>query len=283
VRVQAETDRDYWRGVLLAGGFTAIPRWTLDPVEGVDEYEVTIADDLVATLRQLADELEISLISIVLAAHAKVLAALTGEQKVTTGYVAVGGAQSLPCRLLAEADSWRTLLLHCHRVESELLAHKDFPVDDLRRELGLTEPSFETVLDATGTGRGLAEDTVIGVGLSQHGGQLRLRYRTDVLDADYAARMAGYHLTALALIVADPGADPGQRSLLAAEELRFQLEGLAGPLKELPDCRFHELFEQEVRAHPDVVAAVQGDRHWTYRKLNARANRLGRALALSFR
>ncbi len=40
----------------------------------------------------------------------------------------------------------------------------------------------------------------------------------------------------------------------------------------------HELFEQRVQAHPDAVAAVHGDREWTYRELNARANQLGRAL-----
>jgi amino acid adenylation domain-containing protein len=40
----------------------------------------------------------------------------------------------------------------------------------------------------------------------------------------------------------------------------------------------HELFERRVRAHPDAVAAVHGDREWSYRELNARANRLGRAL-----
>ena len=107
---------------------------------------------------------------------------------------------------------------------------------------------------------------------------LRLRYRTDVLDADCAARIAGYHLTALALIAAGPDAEHGRQSLLSAGELRFQLEGLAGPRRELPDRRFHELFEQQVKAHPDAVAAVHGDRQWSYRELNARANRLGRAL-----
>src|SRR2546422_4780981 len=40
----------------------------------------------------------------------------------------------------------------------------------------------------------------------------------------------------------------------------------------LPDCRVHELFEERVRAHPDAVAAVHGDRQLTYRELNARAN-----------
>ena len=42
--------------------------------------------------------------------------------------------------------------------------------------------------------------------------------------------------------------------------------------------RVHELFEQQVAAHPDTVAAVQGARRWTYRELNERANRLARVL-----
>ena len=283
----AEAGREFWRGVLVAGGFTAIPRWTLDPVTGVVEHEATIPDDLVAALRLLADELAVPLSSVLLAAHAKVLAALSGEREVATGYVAARGGRpgrTLPCRLTTEPVSWRTLLCDAHRVESALLSHQDFPVDDLRRELGLTEPSFETVFDPTGDGSvltgDLAEDTVLWVGISQHGGQfvLRLRYRTDVLDAEAAARIAGYHLTALALIAADPDAEHGRQSLLSAEERHFQLEGLAGPRRELPDRRLHELFEQRVGAHPDAVAAVHGDRQWTYRELNVRANRLGRAL-----
>jgi amino acid adenylation domain-containing protein len=279
----AEASREFWRGVLVAGGFTTIPRSTLDPVTGVAEHEAPIPDDLEAALRWLAEELAVPLGSVLLAAHAKVLAVLSGEREVVTGYVTVRGgqpSQTLPCRLRTEPDSWRTLLRDTHRIESELLWHKDFPVDDLRRELNLTEPLFETVFDPTGDGGDLTVDTVLWVGISQQGGHLvlRLRYRSDVLDADYAARVAGYHLTALALITADPDAEHRRQSLLSAEELHFQLEGLAGPRRELPDRRMHELFEQRVEAHPDAIAAVHGNREWTYRELNARANRLGRAL-----
>ena len=155
--------------------------------------------------------------------------------------------------------------------------------------------SFETVLDPSGLDPAgldpsgldligndgdLSEDTVLWVGTSGDDGQLalRLRYRTDVVDADGAARIAGYHLSALELLTADLDAEHRRQSLLSAEELHFQLEGLAGPRRELPDLRVHELFEQQVAAHPDTVAAVQGARRWTYWELNERANRLARVL-----
>jgi amino acid adenylation domain-containing protein len=277
---QAEGDGRFWHSVLVAGGFTAIPRWTLDPVVGVAEHEAIIPDELAAALRRLADELDVPLSSVLLAAHAKVLAAISGEHEVTTGYVAVDGGQSLPCRLTTEPDSWQALVLTTRRVESELLSHRYFPVDDLRRELRLTEPPFETVFHPTGKGEDLAEDTVLRVGVSRTHGRLalRLRYRTEVLDADCATRIAGYHLTALARMAADPDAQHGRQSLLSAEEARHQLEGLAGPRRGLPGKRVHELFEGRVAAHPEAVAAVHGDRQWTYRQLNDRANRLGRAL-----
>src|SRR5213596_3088962 len=275
----AARGREFWRGVLLASGFTAVPRWTLVPVPGVGEHEARIPDELVASLRRLADELAVPLSSVFLTAHAKVLGALSGEREVSTGYAAVEGRPPLPCRMTTEPHSWRAMLLETHRAEFALLSHADVPVDDLRRELGLTKPLFETVFDVTAEDGGeLAEDTVLWVSFLEHDGLVRLRYRTDVLDADCVARIAGYHLTALALIAADPDAEHKRQSLLSGEELHVQLHGLAGPRRKLPDRRVHELFEERVRAHPNAIAAVHGDRQWTYRQLNGRANQLARAL-----
>jgi amino acid adenylation domain-containing protein len=276
----AEHGREFWRGVLLAGGFIALPRWTLEPVPGIGEHEARIPDELVAAVRRLADALAVPLSSVLLTAHAKVLGALSGEREVSTGYAAVEGRRPLPCRMTTEPHSWRAMLLETHRAESALLSHADVPVDDLRRELGLTKPLFETVFDVTpGNGGEFAEETVLWVSFLDHDGLvLRLRYRTDVLDADCAARIAGYHLTALALIAADPDAEHKRQSLLSGEELHVQLHRLAGPRTKLPDRRVHELFEERVRAHPDAIAAVHGDRQWTYRQLNGRANQLARAL-----
>ena len=110
IEVQAEPDREFWRGVLVAGGFTAIPRWSRDPVAGIAVQEAKIPDDLAARLRRLAEELVVSAGSVLLAAHAKVLAALSGEREVATGYVCQKCGQPLLCRLTTEPSSWRGLL-----------------------------------------------------------------------------------------------------------------------------------------------------------------------------
>ena len=42
MEMPAKAGREYWRRVLVAGGSTVIPRWTLDPVPGVGECTVAL-------------------------------------------------------------------------------------------------------------------------------------------------------------------------------------------------------------------------------------------------
>jgi len=274
-----EPGRAFWIQILAAGGSTTVPRWTLDPVPGVAEHETPIPRETVVAARRLAYELAVPLRTVLLAAHARVLAALSGERDVVTGYVADHVVRPLPCRLSTEPASWRAVVQHTRRVESGVRAYAGFPVDDLRRELDLPSLAFESVFDATAVAD-VGAGVTMHVGFPERDGRrvLRVRYRTDVLDADCAARIAGYHLTALEQIIANPDAEHRGQCLLSPDELRFQLDGLAGPVRELPDHRVHELFEERVTRHPDAIAAVHRDRSWTYGELNARANRLGRAL-----
>jgi amino acid adenylation domain-containing protein len=272
--------RAYWHDALLAGGFTAVPRWALNPYAGIGEHETLIDPKLVATLRRLSSELNTPLDSIVLAAHAKVLAILSGEGEVATGYRASDDGQVLLCRLSTDQKTWHDFIVHVSRVELEIWSHRAFPVDELRKELGVAEPLFETLFDASGNTPQLAKHTVLAVGLAQRGDQIALRlvYRSDAIDADHAARIGGYHLTALELIAANVDADHAEQSLISNDERQLQIDGLAGPRRDLPDMRVHELFEHRVRVHPDSVAVVHGNRQLSYWELNARANKVARAL-----
>ncbi|MGW2855769.1 non-ribosomal peptide synthetase, partial [Streptomyces sp. NPDC001215] len=96
-------DRQFWSRVLTAGGSTAIPRWAPEPVVGVAVHEAVVPDETAEAVRAVAAELEAPLGAVLLAAHAKVLAALSGEQDVVTGYVAGPGEDPLPCLCAAYA------------------------------------------------------------------------------------------------------------------------------------------------------------------------------------
>ncbi|MFR9805891.1 non-ribosomal peptide synthetase [Pseudonocardia sp. RS010] len=252
--------RVWWTAALAAGGRTTLPRWAPDPRPGV----ATVAVPLPGPVTEAA----------LIAAHTKVLAALSGEPETVTGLVTPAG--QLPLRLAVEPGPWRSLLTAAEKTVAELRAHQDFPVDALRAELGLAGPVFETALDPAGPAPEPAGEVVLTVGVRD--GHLELTHRTDVLDPAAGSRIAGYHLAALAQLTADPEADHAASTLLSHEERTYQLEGLAGPRRPLPDRRFHELVEERVRRHPDAVAVVQGDTRWTYAELNDRANRLARAL-----
>ncbi|WP_214405587.1 non-ribosomal peptide synthetase [Pseudonocardia lacus] len=269
--------RQYWLGALTGGGPTGVPRWSQETRPGVGEHVEPIPVRLVDAVSRTVGPLRGAPL---LAAHAVVLAALSGEREVTTGYAAAAGAAPLPLRLTTEPATWRALVQHAARAQERLQANRVFPVDALATELGRTTPLFEVEVDLHGGAEAPAPHTALRLSVEQGAEelQLRLHYRTDVLDADSASRIAGYHLTALAAMAADPDAEHGGRSLLSAQEYAFQIDGLAGPDRELPAERLHELFEQRAAAHPGAVAAEHGGRQWTYRELNARANRLGRAL-----
>lgn len=274
-----EPGRAYWHEVLLAGGATALPRWASAPVRGLAEHVTTVDDGVLRRLRALADELSIPVHTTVLAAHARVLGALTGEAEVVAGYLRPHGDRPLPLRLTT-SGSWRGLLRSTRDAEAALLAHADAPVDHLAAELGMAGPSFETVVDSSGSEDGLPPGSVLAVQVDLRPDvlTLRIRYRSDVLDTEAAARIAGYHSTALRLMSDDPDGDARRQSLLSADELRFQLDGLAGPSRPLPPHRAHELFEQQAVDSPDTVAAVHGTDRLTYGELDRRANRLARAL-----
>jgi len=292
-----EADQEFWREVLLAGGSSELPPWSSDAGDSVLETEVELGEELVARLRLLTSELAVSLSSVLLAGHSRVLAALCGQPEVVVGYVARGAASPMPCRLDTGCHSWRELLAEAFCMESAILVHRAFPIEQLRRALGVTGPVFDTVFDPTTDGRapwtegargntGREDDRAshrrprlwIRVTERDSGLVMRLSCHSGLWDEVALARVGRYHLRALESLAADVDADHSKIRLLSEEETAHQIQGLAGPTRTLPDLRVHELIEVRAAASPDAIAAVCGRRRWSYRELNSHANRLGRAL-----
>jgi len=269
-----EQARAFWLATLRAVTATPLPRWTPAPGHGVGSFEAALPVGIAAALQQRGLPWEAAW----LAAHARVLGALSGESTVSFGH-AISDGQPLP--LCLELTPGRVLVQEAERRQAALRTHRRFPVEALRRTLERPVPRFETVFDPRGKAGpvSLIGSVVLHVGVvAGPPPRLRLHYRLDAFDAASAARLAGYHVAALSQLAADPDAEPAGQSLLSEAECQYQLQDLAGRRRELPEHRVHELFEQRVRAQPEAIAAEFGDQRWTYAQLNARANRLAAAL-----
>ncbi|WSQ12842.1 amino acid adenylation domain-containing protein [Streptomyces sp. NBC_01231] len=93
-----------------------------------------------------------------------------------------------------------------------------------------------------------------------------------------AERLRGYLRGALGTLTAFPDAPHTGHGLLSEAETEATIAFCSGPDRPLPGRRFHELFEERAHRHPDAVAAVAGDRSWTYREVNENANAVAWAL-----
>ena len=106
-----------------------------------------------------------------------------------------------------------------------------------------------------------------------------MEYNTALFKHESIERWSGYWVKLLEAVAENPDASLSDLSLLdEAEKRRILYEWNETE----PDCAadktVHELFEAQVLRTPDRGAAVYNGVKWTYKELNARANRLARLL-----
>jgi amino acid adenylation domain-containing protein len=241
---------------------TAAPRWTEvgDRSRGFGRCSVQLPADLLDELRRAGRPLWTTLF----AAHAGVMATVAAESELHLGYLAPGASAPSARRLRVAKSSWAELAAAAAAAE---------PVDgdcEIVLDLaGLEEPGSPVPTPGV----------VLRVGFEAADGLwLTIGHDRALVDNEYATRLAGYHLASLRAVVADPTAAHQRVGLLGDAETETQLHRMAGRLAELPRTTFHELFEEQVRAHPQRLAATHGRHRRTYTELNAAANRIAHAL-----
>ncbi|MER6993997.1 non-ribosomal peptide synthetase [Saccharopolyspora hirsuta] len=260
--------REFWAAVVERRG-TPLPRWAdRGPATGdTGVHEVQLAPGAArGAARALGVPVEVALLT----AHVKVIAAVTGEPQVLTGYRPEQVV--LPCSVaLSDEDSWRALASAVHDAEADLRANEPCPADLLD-----SGSPIDAVLDLSDGPDALPHP--LRVRADAAGDRLRLSFRPGEFSADQVERLGEYYRAAIDLMTRQPGERHTSASLLPLAELELQLDGLAGPDRDLPDRRLHELFEERVRAHPDRIAAVHRGTEWSYQQLDERANGIAREL-----
>ncbi|MGW5223544.1 amino acid adenylation domain-containing protein [Nocardia niigatensis] len=254
----------------------------------------------------------ITLNTMIQAAWAIVLGALTSRDDVTFGAVVSGrnpqiaGIESMvglfintvPVRV--RLDATETLGQLLDRIQAEqaaLLDHQFIGLADIERAAG-PGAVFDTmtVFESFPVDRhGLTADTdIAGLRLVDVSGadaahyplgvvgrvdsrlHLEIKYLPEFFDHDTVAATLRRILAVLDDLATDPDLPLARLELLSPDEYR-ELAPVSGD-PAVPERMLPELFAATVARDPEAVAVVCGDRQWTYGELDAESNRLARLL-----
>ena len=300
--VGSAEDRAYWRGVIEDRARLALPTAWRDTQSAASERYQLVVDysDLADGLRELASSAGVSLKSVMLAAHLKVMSMLTEEASFFTGLVCDGrpeaaGAErvlgmylnTVPFAYERSANTWFELVTQVFQQTVDLWPHRRFPMPTMQRELAggqrlidvmFNYQDFHQVDYSVIDGYGVIDESPneFALAVTTLGNRVKLSSRTEVMSRADAERLASMYRAVLASMATNPQADAqaaylpeGERELL----LGFGTGRSKGSARTVVD-----LFARQVRRTPNAVAVGDGTTRLTYRQLDKRANQFAHYL-----
>jgi len=306
--LHSEQHKAFWREYLDEYVFCALPVDKNGP-EQASRRTVRIAGDISTRLQQLATGLQVPMRTVLLAAHIRVLAMVSGKTDVTTGLVCnvrperADGEKvlglflnTLPFRRKLQHARWTDLIRETFDAELAVMEHRHYPYFQLHLDHGRV-PFYEVIFNYINfhvydalkdspeigvTDAGGFEDTgfALAVNCSYTADKgIELALSSGCLSAGQAERIAGYYVSVLSAIAAEPDGFYDRHDFLADGERRQLLVEFNDTDRDYPrDCLIHRLFEQQAEKTPDAVALMFDDAALTYRELNLQANRLAHHL-----
>jgi amino acid adenylation domain-containing protein len=265
-------------------------------------------------LRSLARAASVPLKSVLLAAHLKTLAVVTGSRDVTTGVVfngrpeTAGGERvlgmflnTLPFRLQLPDGSWRALVRQVFDLERETLPHRRYPLPEIKQRLGEAS-AFQTAFNFTHfhvyeqlEQEARAEDyggfeqsnfpLVLQAGMSPETDAIYLILALDAreMGREDGERLAAVYQQVVESMVSAPELRHDGRELLPAGESHL-LSTWNATAREYPRTSLAVEFARQVRSRGEAVAVVElsldgeggvvAGGESTYSELDERSNRL---------
>jgi amino acid adenylation domain-containing protein len=309
---------EYWREQLRGLAVLELPTdRPRPPVQGYrgNQKGFTLSSSLLQALNNLSRREGATLFMTLLAAFQTQLHRYSGQQDIAVGSPIANRSckelegligffvNTLVMRTKLEGNpSFRELLRRVREVALEAYAHQNLPFEKLVEELNperdpSRSPLFQVVLvlqnaddsmlslpgiiveqktQNTGTAK---FDLLMELEEKPEGLAGSLEYNTDLFDDATIERMIGHFRTLLEGIVANPDQQVSELPLLTEAERRQLMVEWNDTRTDYPrDACVHPLFEAQVERAPDAVAIVFEGETFTYRELNARANRLAHYL-----
>ncbi|WP_435541504.1 lichenysin non-ribosomal peptide synthetase LicA [Bacillus paralicheniformis] len=293
---------------------TDYPRPSVQTFEG-SRLSFALKPELVQQLRRLAKETDSTLYMVLAASYSALLSKLSGQSEVIVGSPAAGRphadlsriigmfVNTLAIRTRPEGDKpFSAFLEEVKETTLGAFEHQDYPFEELIEKLNIQRdmsrnPLFDAVFSMRNAD--LKDLSMEGITLkpydfahqtakfdltltaAEEDGLLvfEMEYNTALFKHESIERWSGYWVNLLEAVAENPDACLSELSFLdEAEKRRIVQKWNETKLAVPQDKTIHELFEAQVLRTPDRGAAVYNGVKWTYKELNARANRLARLL-----
>ncbi len=276
------------------------------------QKQIFIADEISDGIKDLASAWQIPLKSVLFAAHLKVLSVLSGKSEIVSGLVTNGRTETadgdkvlglflntLPFWFNLKAGSWQEMAKRVFASETEISAFRRFPLAKIQAASGnanlfdtafnfthfhayknaQTIEDFEVLEARAFTATNFPFFTDFSLDVRTEKIQLRFNYDANLLNENFADRIAGYFTTVLNELVNEPEKNHAEFSPLNDDEKHQLLIECSGKKADYSiDFRVHELFERQVENTSNAVAVKTENEAITYGELNERANRLANYL-----
>ncbi|MFJ7109927.1 amino acid adenylation domain-containing protein [Pseudomonas sp. NPDC098740] len=311
-----------WCSEQLAGSHTPLelPSELTRPARRTERgasLALNVDRELLAGLRQRAQEQQVTLFMLLLASFQTLLHRQSGQPRISVGVPSAGRSRLETEGLIgffintqvlrAEIDgqqSFSTLLQQVKRVALGAQANQDLPfeqlVDALQPDRSLNHsPLFQVLYNhqqqlGASVERSVADLQVERLHWQQHTTQFdlvldtqeqgealdaSLTYATDLYDEASMNRLAEQWLNLLRAVVADPQQRVAELPLLQAPQCDALIQHWNPTFQaQPPSPTLHHLFEAQAAERPNAIALAYEGEQLTYAALNAQANRLARKL-----
>ena len=312
--IDSEASRRYWIERVTDLTVSPVVR-PLGPKEeggrhGVGSHPVAITEQLSNELQSVARQIGVPLKSVVLAAHLRVLGLLSGTGDVVTGLVMNGRPESsdsrnvlglflntVPFRLNIRPESWRELIRRVFETELNLLAHRRFPLLEVKKlsgsrklyDVGFNFTHFHVYKALWHSGKIAVVDIsafeqsdfslIANFSVDPGDGRLSLslNFSPEEFTPQHVARIGDFYLRAVHSIAEAPECQCGV-NLLSTQERHQLLVEWNHTEHEVQSTTLPMLFERQVMRSPQATALVFEESTLTYAQLNAQANRLAHLL-----
>jgi amino acid adenylation domain-containing protein len=307
--------KQFWVKKLEGSPSALLPRWPNHHTRGdkseFREFPVTISSELSAQLRELARSLGVSLKTVLLAAHMRVISLVYGRPDVITGLVTNGrpeapGAEkmmglfvnTLPFRLRLEPWTSEELIRRIFEAEKEILPHRRYPLSQIQKDSGgglLFESCFNfthfhvyrdiqgvkgiEVLDSASvreTHFVLLANFYVSVPESEVG--MEVSCNAAELSAEQLERIGGYYRRTLEAMVSHPSETLSLHQSLTEPEIHALLVEWNDTQAGEHHACIHDWFEARAAEDPKALAVADESDRLTYGDLNRKANQLARHL-----